>query len=185
MHTGPGRADPLSRAGERVLRALLVAGFATMSAACGGTDTARDQERTPITPNPACEGRGEAIVRGLTKTSDDGTLSVSLLQGEPLPPVQGPNSWTLEVAVSGEPVVDAGEVDAQVIANVYMAEHDHNIRKRGAMTEPGVFEFAQFPITMNGYWEITIQVLSDPPPDVENAQPEPVADAMFGFCVES
>ncbi|HEX6274599.1 MAG TPA: FixH family protein, partial [Polyangiaceae bacterium] len=169
----------------RALRALAVVGFAAMSGACSGAATESDQERTPITPNPECEGRGERIVRGLTKTSDDGALAVSLVAGEPLPPVQGPNSWTLDVSLSGEPVLDAGDADAQVIANVYMAEHDHNIRKRGTMTEPGVFEFAQFPITMNGYWEVTVQVLTDPNPDEEGAQPETVADAVFGFCVES
>jgi hypothetical protein len=76
------------------------------------------------------------------------------------------------------PVVDEADTDAEVIANVYMAEHDHNLRKRGTMTAPGVFDFPEFPLTMNGYWQITIQVMSDTDPD-------DVEDAVFDFCVEN
>jgi hypothetical protein len=179
MRSRSGRADALSRVSALVRRAGLVAGFVTVSAACSGRDDAvREQQPADVGPAPACEGRGETIERGMSKTSDDGLLTVSLAKVTPLPPVQGENSWTVHVSENGEPVVDEGDADAQVIANIYMAEHDHNIRKRGAMTSPGVFEFVQFPITMNGYWEITIQVQSDSDANERN-------DALFGFCVSN
>jgi hypothetical protein len=176
MRSGSGRPDELSRAAGRALRALLVVGFAAMSVSCSSAE-GNNEEDTPSL-EPGCEGRGEAIVLDMTKTSDDGELEVSLLAADPLPPVQGENSWTVEVTLAGEPVVDAGDADAQVIANVYMAEHDHNIRKRGTMTSPGVFEFARFPITMNGYWEVTVQVQSD-------ADATELTDTVFGFCVQN
>jgi len=161
-----------------VVRVALVVGFVTMSCGCSGGDPI-GKESSGTTPlPPECEGRGEAMVRGMIKTSEDGLLAVTLADATPLPPVQGENSWTVDVSLANAPVVDEGETDAQVIANVYMAEHDHNIRKRGTMTAPGVFEFAQFPITMNGYWEITVQVQSDV--DANDRE-----DAVFGFCVQN
>jgi hypothetical protein len=158
-------------------RAMLLAGFVTLPCSCSGSEAGND--RQSLDQHDAdCEGRGETLVRGMKKTSEDGTLEVSLTHASSLPPVQGENTWTVEVVRDGEPVLDAGDADAQVIANVYMAEHDHNIRKRGTMTEPGVFEFAKFPITMNGYWEITVQAQSD-------ADADDREDVVFGFCVES
>lgn len=171
MRTVSRGAGALSRL---VMSAVFVVGFATISSACDADDSADPTEDG----TPGCEGRGEAIVTGMSRTSEDGSVAVRLEEAAPVPPVIGDNSWTVEVTSDGEPVVDAGDSDAQVIANIYMAEHDHNVRKRGTMIEPGVFEFAQFPISMNGYWEITIQVLSD-------ADASDHDDVVFGFCVES
>ncbi|HVR20932.1 MAG TPA: FixH family protein, partial [Polyangiaceae bacterium] len=173
-----GRTDVLTRPSALVVRAALVVGFVTMSCGCSGGDPI-GKESSGTTPlPPGCEGRGEAMVRGMVETSEDGLLAVTLADATPLPPVQGENTWTVDVSEADAPVLDEGDADAQVIANIYMAEHDHNIRKRGTMTAPGVFEFAQFPITMNGYWEITIQVQSDA--DVNERE-----DAVFGFCVRN
>ena len=177
MRCRSGRADAFTRPSALVVRAALVVGFVTMSSGCSG-DASIGKEPTGTPPAPGCEGRGEAMVRGMTKTSEGGLLAVSLVDATPLPPVQGENSWTVEASKADAPVVDEGDTDVQVIANVYMAEHDHNIRKRGTMTAPGVFEFAQFPITMNGYWEITVQVQSDV--DANDRE-----DAVFGFCVQN
>jgi len=168
---------PAERSVLRMGRALLLAGFVTVPCACG-SEAGSDGPSSVDQHGADCEGRGETLVRGMKKTSEDGTLAVSLTSATPLPPMQGENAWTVEVERDGEPVLDAGDADEQVIANVYMAEHDHNIRKRGTMTEPGVFEFAQFPITMNGYWEITVQVQAD-------ADAGDREDVVFGFCVEN
>jgi hypothetical protein len=132
------------------------------------------------TGKPGCEGRGEPVIAGMSKQSEGGLTTVTLLEATPLPPVQGSNSWTVEISNGVEPVVDAGDEDHQVIANVFMADHDHNIRKRGVMSAPGVFDVLDFPITMNGYWEITIVVEPDAPDNADDHQ-----DAVFGFCVEN
>jgi hypothetical protein len=176
MRLRSGRVATVSRIRALVRWAALV-GFAVFAAACSGKGDAED-EPTGADPQPGCEGRGDAIALGLTKVSEDGVLEVVLSDAAPVPPVQGENSWTVEVLMAGEPVLDENEADSQVIANIYMAEHDHNIRKRGTMTAPGVFDFPGFPITMNGYWQITIQVAPD-------ADPEAVEDAVFGFCVQN
>jgi hypothetical protein len=170
MRTGSRRDGAVTRL---VTSALFVVGFATISSGCNADDSGEPGDSTA-----GCEGRGEAIVLGMSRTSEDGSVTISLEDVAPLPPVIGENSWTVEVTRNGEPVVDAGDADAQLIANIYMAEHDHNVRKRGTMIEPGVFEFAQFSISMNGYWEVTIQVQSD-----EDASDH--ADVVFGFCVGS
>ena len=170
------RVATVSRA--TALARIAVAGFAALAFACSGNDDAETlKQPTGVDPN-ACEGRGEPIVLGMSKASADGVLNVVLSDAAPLPPVQGQNSWTVEVTKAGEPVVDENDADAEVIANIYMAEHDHNLRKRGTMTAPGVFDFPEFPLTMNGYWQITIQVMSD-------TDPEDIEDAVFDFCVQN
>lgn len=162
-----------------LVRVAAIGSFAAAAFACSGNDDAGTVEQPAgVDAKPGCEGRGERIVLGMSKESSDGTLTVVLSDAAPLPPVQGQNSWTVEVAKAGVPVVDEADTDAEVIANIYMAEHDHNLRKRGTMTAPGVFDFPEFPLTMNGYWQITIQVVSDTDPD-------DVEDAVFDFCVEN
>ena len=175
MRCRSGRTDALTRPSALAVRAALVVGFVTMSSGCSADDSSGKE---PTGTEVGCEGRGETMVRGMTKTSESGLLAVTLVDATPLPPVQGENSWTVDASKADAPVLDEGEADAQVIANIYMAEHDHNIRKRGTMTAPGVFEFAQFPITMNGYWEITVQVQAD-------ADANDREDAVFGFCVRN
>jgi hypothetical protein len=178
MRSSSARVATVSRI-RALTRLAAVAGLATVAFACSGNaGDGSDDEPTGNNTEPGCEGRGDRIVLGMSKASADGALEVVLSDAAPVPPVQGENSWTVEVSQAGEPVLDEGETDSQVIANIYMAEHDHNIRKRGTMTAPGVFEFPGFPITMNGYWEITIQVASD-------AEPDDFEDAVFGFCVRN
>jgi hypothetical protein len=117
----------------------------------------------------------------MRRESPDGVVTASLVDATPVPPLLGENLWTVEVRSSGEPVLDADpETDSTVIANVYMADHDHNIRKEGAMISPGVFEFPPFLLNMNGYWEITVAVEPDMP--AEGAEPE---EMVFGFCIDS
>ena len=132
-------------------------------------------------PPPGCENRGETLALGMSKQSPDGLMTSTLVALDPLPPLQGPNHWTVDVRTSsGAPVVDVDENDAEVIANIYMADHDHNLRKRATMTEPGLFEIPEFLITMNGYWEITVVVHQDQDPNDDADVP-----MMFGFCVEN
>jgi hypothetical protein len=173
MRSGAALADALA---PRVARSVLLAGFLTIPSACSGSEA--DNGQHPGSGDEGCEGRGEEIVRGMKKASDDGTLEVTLLSATPLPPLQDENTWTMGVVRDGEPVLDEGNEDSQVVANVYMAEHDHNTRTVGAMTEPGVFDLGPFLITMNGYWEITVQVRAD-------ADADDREDAVFGFCIRN
>ena len=122
-----------------------------------------------------------SIAVGMRKQSPDGAMTTELLALDPLPPLQGPNRWTVEVRTSeGDPVVDLTDGDAEVIANIYMAEHDHNLRKRATMTEPGIFEIPEFLITMNGYWEVTVVVHQD-----GDANEDADVPMTFGFVIEN
>ena len=177
MRFGLGR--PPSSLLSRALRVTSIACLGCLLQACSAKDT-EDPEGEGNEGVHGCEGRGEPIVVGMSKQSDGGLLTVTLLEATPLPPVQGSNSWTVEVSKALEPVVDLGDEDDHVIANVFMADHDHNIRKRGVMSTPGVFEVLDFPITMNGYWEITIVVEPDAPENADDHE-----DTVFGFCVEN
>jgi len=144
----------------------------------GGCAVVPTEKEPPV---PGCETRGESVALGMRKGSPDGVVTASLVDATPIPPLLGENLWTVEVLSSGEPVLDANpDTDSTVIANVYMADHDHNIRKEGVMTSPGVFEFPPFLLNMNGYWEITVAVEPDTP--AEGAEREEV---VFGFCIES
>lgn len=164
------------------LQAASVLCFAWLSVACGGGD----QDPTGQQQEHQCEGRGEPIVLGMSKTSASGLVSATLTQATPLPPAQAPNTWTLELLHStGEPVVDLdpdpGDEDAvardsEVVGEIYMADHAHRLRKSAVMSDPGVFELP-FQITMNGYWEVTVTVQPDESPD-------DFEDALFGFCVD-
>jgi hypothetical protein len=129
---------------------------------------------------PGRENR-DTISVGMTVQSPDGAMSAELLAAEPLPPLQGPNLWTVGVRTrEGDPVVDLTDADVEVIANIYMAEHDHNLRKSASMTEPGVFEIPEFLITMNGYWEVTVVVHQDG--DMTDDADVPMT---FGFLIEN
>src|SRR5262245_28099256 len=86
------------------LRAVLFVGLVAAASAC--SDEAKPDEPSNKTPEPTCEGRGEPIVLGMSKLSEDGLLSVSLTAASPLPPVQGVNSWTLDVTNEAGPVTD-------------------------------------------------------------------------------
>jgi hypothetical protein len=136
---------------------------------------------------PGCENRGEALSLGMTKPTEGGLFTTSLLSASPLPPLQGPNLWTVEVATSsGDPVMDVldpedstQEGDSHVIARIYMVEHMHRLDKLAIMSDPGVFEIPEFPITMNGFWEVTISVRDDHAPDGDEGD-----SAAFGFCIK-
>lgn len=126
------------------------------------------------------------ITRGMSRQSDDGLVSVTLADADPVPPLQGLNHWTVDVSNAGSPVVDEGDSDYQVIANIYMVEHDHNIRKIGTMLEPGTFEISDFTLTMNGYWEVTIEVWPDAIlNDGDPSNDDEHEGVVFGFHVRN
>jgi hypothetical protein len=155
--------------------AVLVMSLALTGAACA-VDAADEKD------TPGCENRGETLTLGLTKTTEGGLFTTSLLAATPLPPLQGPNRWTVDVRTSaGEPVIDVLEMgDSEVIAGIYMVEHNHRINKTAVMTDPGVFEIPEFPITMNGYWEVVVTTRQDGASDDETSE-----GVVFGFCVEN
>ena len=150
----------------RALNAVLVTSLFLTAAGCGAEP---EKAETP------------GIFLGMTKQSPDGAMSTELLAADPLPPLQGPNRWTVEVRTQeGDPVVDLTDGDVEVIANIYMAEHDHNLRKSATMTEPGIFEIPEFLITMNGYWEVRVVVHQDG--DTTDDADVPMT---FGFLIEN
>ncbi len=161
--------------GGRLPLAMLVAALAS---ACNG---GQNEPTGEAAAGSDCEGRGEPIELGMQKLTEGGLYDVVLAEASPVPPLIGENSWTVDVTTStGDPVLDdsATEDYSPVTIDVNMAEHNHDIRKSGVMTSPGVFEFLSFPVTMTGYWEFTVIVEPEGSTDPNARQ-----GALFGVCV--
>jgi len=119
---------------------------------------------------PLCDG--EPVAVGRAEQSEDGTVRAEIIDATPLPPIQGENAWAFDLFGSD----DAPLLGAEVIANIYMPLHDHNIRRSVDETNPGRYELDPIPLTMAGPWEITLEVTTVASPDVEE-------DVLFEFCV--
>ena len=161
--------------------ALALLGCVALNACAGKEPTGTEQQ-------PGCEGRGDAFVLGMSRESEDGLVRALLTEATPVPPLQGMNSWTVEVSQDGSPVIDAREPDpedpedpgdSQVIATIVMVEHAHDVSKVVSMTAPGVFDIP-FSLTMSGYWEVTLEVWPDKPANDDDHE-----DTVFGFCVRN
>jgi hypothetical protein len=184
------RADSIAPVHRACLALGACLAFAT--AACGQAD-GEHGKATGASNEESCEGRGELVELGMAKQSSDGLVTATVFAASPLPPLQGVNNWTVDVAdarVDGGLVLDAfdppedgsvpppEEQDSTVLITIFMVDHDHSLRKRGTMTSPGRFEFPPLTITMTGYWEFSVRVEPDLPADENDHE-----DVTFGFCV--
>jgi hypothetical protein len=123
----------------------------------------------------ACDGRGQAL-QGLEVAAEvdaGGTLTLSFIDGEPMPPIVGNNSWSFRLELDGEPLTDASSA---ITVTPFMPDHGHgtptavNVEEEDA----GTYRFEPVHTRMAGYWEMRIDVETD----------EVSAALVFGVCVE-
>ena len=152
--------------------ALLLAVCLAVTTGCGGDDP----EPVATTQESDCEGRGEPVAVGISKTSVDGRLIAEITAATPLPPNVGDNAWTIQLTTdTGEEVTGAG-----VAARWVMTDHAHPPETQTAVeTEPGVYEIAPIGISMPGYWEMTLSATG-----IEGA-PATGEEVLFAFCIGS
>jgi hypothetical protein len=165
--------------GVRHAHLSLVALFAALAGACN-TETEPENDAGQG-GDDGCDGQGETIDVGMVKQSEGGLYNVVLVDASPAPPRVGENRWTVDVTTSAdEPVIDdpATPDFTPVTIDVLMPLHRHDTRKGGVMTNPGVFEFPSFPVTMTGYWEFTVFVEPEGSTDPNERQ-----GALFEICV--
>jgi hypothetical protein len=139
----------------------------------GGEDGSADQ---PASEN-TCEGRGEAFSAGMSKTTEDGELSVVLVAANPSPPGNVDNFWTLQLMGSaGSPVEGA-----TIVAVPYMVDHDHGAAPQLATSDgAGQYELGPLGLTMPGLWEITLQLTTEGDADADSER-----SVVFNFCVSA
>ncbi len=110
---------------------------------------------------------------GITKTSESGRFSVTILTSDPAPPIKGDNTIELLVTEGEAPV--AGR---EITVSPFMPHHNHGTAPAdyvGVSSEDGVINIPSFFIFMPGYWEYTVTIQGED--GVED-------QAVFAFCVE-
>jgi hypothetical protein len=153
--------------GHRIPLALL----AFFASACSSDP----EQPIVVEQQGTCEGRGEPIVVGMSEASDTGTIRAELLSATPLPPETGDNDWTLELRTEdGEEVTGAS-----LVVHSVMVDHTHPSPVQvGVEMEPGFYEVSPISITMPGYWELRLTVMSGDGDDVTEAE------ITFPVCVK-
>lgn len=123
----------------------------------------------------ACGGRGQGL-EGLEVSAEvdaGGRLTLSFVDGEPMPPIVGNNSWSFRLELDGEPLADAS---SGITVTPFMPDHGHGTPTAVNVEEEhaGTYRFEPVHTRMAGYWEMRVDVESD---DVS-------AKLVFGVCVE-
>lgn len=123
----------------------------------------------------ACDGRGKPL-EGLevSAETDAGTkLTLAFLEGEPMPPIVGNNSWLFRLEADGEPLMGAASA---ITVTPFMPDHGHgtptvvNVEEERA----GTYRFEPVHTRMAGYWEMRVDVESE----------VVSATLVFGVCVD-
>lgn len=122
-----------------------------------------------------CDGRGEPLtgLRVSTESDAGAKVTLSFIEGEPMPPVVGNNSWSFRADVDGEPLTGAA---AAMTVTPFMPDHGHGTPTAVSVTEEevGIYRFEPVHTRMAGYWEIRVDV------EMEAA----TAQLLFGVCVD-
>ena len=115
-----------------------------------------------------------AYATGLSATSSDGKLKVSIAGAQPAPPEKGLNTWTLQLTDgSGNPVSGA-----TMTVTPWMPDHGHGssiVPQVMPMTSAGTYQVTLLDLFMPGIWQITFDVTPTSGP------PETVT---FSFCID-
>ncbi len=152
---------------------LAAALFALGAAGCDGGDTGG----TGTTTAPSQEGcagdpRVTEYQAGMEAKSEDGSITVSLLDADPAPPAKGDNVWTLKIVdAAGAPVTGA-----TLALQAYMPDHAHSSTVVPEITPAGDGTYTLDPVNlfMPGVWEITVDV--SPPGGT-------VQSVLFTLCI--
>lgn len=152
-----------------------IAGCAPCETSNGATDADADGGAEAGLPPAPCDGRGQVLedVDIAARVDGGASLSLKFVEGEPMPPVVGNNSWLFALELDGVPFAGAAE---HVIVTPFMPDHGHGTPTAVVVTETsaGSYQFEPVHTRMAGFWEIRI--------DVDTADVD--ATLVFGVCVE-
>ncbi len=130
----------------------------------------------PVDDGPCVdETRADEYAAGLTKDSELGGYSATLVDALPSPPDTGENQWTLEVTDSaGDPV------DVDLLAmRPYMPDHGHGTNPATwplvEGDEPDQAVVYDMDLFMPGLWRVAVEIT----PEVEDPD-----EVLFYFCAE-
>ncbi len=145
-----------------------------------GTDAESDPAPTPEVEEESnelnCGGptSAERYYDGISKVSESGRYTVTLVASDPAPPSKGDNVVTVQVTQNDTPIDDM-----KVEVAPFMPHHDHGTapaRYDGVLLDTGdLFEVPPFYLFMPGYWEYTV-TLTGADGDTDQA--------VFAFCVD-
>src|SRR5688572_29159374 len=146
--------------------AVLGIGFSVMFgvfAACSGSDeqpqgspggSSGSGGTTAVNAGDDCEGRGDSFSAGMTKESENGSVSVELVRSDIAPPGQGINTWTLRLEDAGGQAIAGAALEA----SFRMPDHTHPpVEREGSEMQAGTYEVKP-DFSMPGLWEITVTV---------------------------
>ena len=149
---------------------------AAVLAGCGGDDLEHDDSQ------PTCEEdtRDDAFVAGISKTGD-ASYSLSILDGQPAPPIKGDNRWSVEVRDGSGALVAGVTLEAEP----FMPDHGHGTAVDPIVTEDGDGIYTIDPVNffMPGYWETTVTVVDLGATDDESDDTD-LDTVVFKFCVD-
>ncbi len=153
-----------------VLRATLVATLAIAAAACSSDDGGDDD----TTFNCEADLRDEPFVADLARMGAGG-VTFTIVSGDPVQLVRGTNTWTVDVAKDGAPVLG---VDASLKLTPFMPDHQHGTGVRAVWTPvdgvPGRYQVGPINLWMPGIWEVTIEA---------TPTGSPRDSVLFKFCL--
>ncbi len=101
--------------------------------------------------------RDEAYEPGMEKTTDNGLMTVVLVESTPGPIDIGSNDWTLSVA---DPATGDPESGCTITAVPEMTDHGHGSNEPVAeeTATPGTYDIIGISITMAGLWDTELSL---------------------------
>jgi hypothetical protein len=157
---------------RRSLRLLALPGL--LLAACVQTSGGGGGAGTTSEALCDSDSRAMAYAAGLSATSSDGTLKVSIAGAQPAPPEKGINTWTVQLTDgSGNPVSEAA-----VSVTPWMPDHGHGssiVPQVMPTKSAGTYQVTLLDLFMPGIWQVTFDVTSP------SSQDEKVT---FSFCID-
>ena len=135
-------------------------------AACGGEDDNQAQRSAC-----ALETRADTFVQDIEKTGE--TLVVRLVEGQPVPPEVGNNTWSFEILDGVAPVTTA-----TISVKPWMPDHGQGTTPlfldATYSEESGHYLLDAMDLFMPGYWTFTFEI------EHQSIREE----VVFGFCLE-
>jgi len=149
-------------------------GFASLTAACGGTDNMGDDTQV----NCATETRDDDFVVGLEKVGEAQAIDVKLMSADPAPPARDDNTWVIQLNAMSGGAVGAPMTGATINVVPFMPDHQHGTPigvDVMAMPDAGQYKLSPINMWMPGLWETTINVSSGTTTD----------KVVYRFCIPS
>jgi hypothetical protein len=116
------------------------------------------------------------FVIGLEKQGASGLITVTLMSGDPAPPIRGDNTWVVSITSNATPMAGAF-----VDVVPFMPAHGHGSGKTVEVTEmpeDGQYELSPVNLWMPGVWETKIVVTPE-------GELDPLDQVVLRFCIPS